>query len=102
MAFSLRIPIAESRPDRNAARFCMSLVLGTRARKRQHFILAALDVATEPADVSLPAFSLRSLQGELKEMVFAPLSISATDAAERLSMCRPALSRVLIIQAAAV
>lgn len=80
----------------------MSLVLGTRARKRQHFILAALDVATEPADVSLPAFSLRSLQGELKEMVFAPLSISATDAAERLSMCRPALSRVLIIQAAAV
>ena len=70
--------------------------------KKLNFILAALDVATEPADMSLPAFSLRSLQGELKEMVFAPLSISATDAAERLSMCRPALSRVLIIQAAAV
>ena len=31
----------------------------------------------------------------LKDMVFAPLGINTTDAAERLSMSRPALSRVL-------
>lgn len=31
----------------------------------------------------------------LREMVFEPLELSVSDAAERLSMSRPALSRVL-------
>lgn len=35
--------------------------------KKLNFILAALDVATEPADMSLPAFSLHSLKGKLKD-----------------------------------
>ena len=35
--------------------------------KKLHFILAALDVATEPADMNLPAFSLHPLKGNLKD-----------------------------------